>query len=227
MGLMRAQSATQLHPATCCPVAGQGATEYLILLSVVLIVALVSVALLGFFPGMASDAQITQSQIYWGSASPIAIIEAGARGYFGLGGHTIPYLRIKNTGPYKITITKVWAGNSSTAYVWRGSWYPINLTQDLYTLSPGEESYFNSPGYGFAGTSETRFITVTHPGGNQYEASLYPNAQGNSYCGNSPPYGYLILPSFGFEYIQYIEGQPMTKRQIGSKPLIIKCKESY
>jgi len=42
----------------------QGATEYLVLLAVVLIVALVSVALLGFFPGMASDAQITQSQIY-------------------------------------------------------------------------------------------------------------------------------------------------------------------
>jgi len=30
---------------------GQGATEYLVLLAVVLIVALVSVALLGFFPG--------------------------------------------------------------------------------------------------------------------------------------------------------------------------------
>jgi hypothetical protein len=50
---------------------GQGATEYLVLPAVVLIVALVSVALLGFFPGMASDAQITQSQAYWQSAQPI------------------------------------------------------------------------------------------------------------------------------------------------------------
>jgi hypothetical protein len=53
---------------------GQGATEYLVLLAVVLIVALVSVALLGFFPGMSSDAKITQSQAYWsGQASPFRV----------------------------------------------------------------------------------------------------------------------------------------------------------
>ena len=57
---------------------GQGAIEYLVLLAVVLIVALVSVALLGFFPGMASDAQIMQSQTYWQAASPIAIVEVVA-----------------------------------------------------------------------------------------------------------------------------------------------------
>jgi len=54
---------------------GQGATEYLVLLAVVPVVALVSVALLGFFPGMASDARITQSQSYWREARPFAIIE--------------------------------------------------------------------------------------------------------------------------------------------------------
>jgi len=55
---------------------GQGATEYLVLLAVVLIIALVSIALLGFFPGMASDAKITQSNSYWrGEARPFAIID--------------------------------------------------------------------------------------------------------------------------------------------------------
>jgi len=55
---------------------GQGATEYLVLLAVVLIVALVSVALLGFFPGMANDSKITQSDAYWrGVARPFAIID--------------------------------------------------------------------------------------------------------------------------------------------------------
>ncbi|MCX6770121.1 MAG: hypothetical protein NT051_05625 [Candidatus Micrarchaeota archaeon] len=53
---------------------GQGATEYLVLLAVVLIIALVSIALLGFFPGMSSDAKITQSSSYWQSASPLAIL---------------------------------------------------------------------------------------------------------------------------------------------------------
>jgi hypothetical protein len=35
--------------------------------------------------------------------------------------------------------------------------------------------------------------------------------------------GSVILNNFGFEYIAYVEGQQLTKRQIGSKPLIIKC----
>lgn len=55
---------------------GQGATEYLVLLAVVLIVALVSIALLGFFPGMSTDAKITQSKAYWSSARPFAITDA-------------------------------------------------------------------------------------------------------------------------------------------------------
>ena len=53
---------------------GQGATEYLVLLAVVLIIALVSIALLGFFPGMATDTKITQSMTYWsGQAYPLSI----------------------------------------------------------------------------------------------------------------------------------------------------------
>ena len=56
---------------------GQGATEYLVLLAVVLIIALVSIALLGFFPGMATDAKITQSNSYWrGDAVPFSIVES-------------------------------------------------------------------------------------------------------------------------------------------------------
>jgi len=40
---------------------------------VVLIIALVSIALLGFFPGMATDTRIAQSAAYWNSAYPFAI----------------------------------------------------------------------------------------------------------------------------------------------------------
>ena len=55
---------------------GQGATEYLVLLAVVLIIALVSIALLGFFPGLATDAKITQSNSYLrGEARPFAVLE--------------------------------------------------------------------------------------------------------------------------------------------------------
>jgi len=55
---------------------GQGATEYLVLLAVVLIVAMVAIALLGFFPGLAGDAKIAQSDAYWrGTSRPFAILE--------------------------------------------------------------------------------------------------------------------------------------------------------
>ena len=55
---------------------GQGATEYLVFLAVVLIVAMVAIALLGFFPGLAGDAKQTQSDAYWrGEARPFAILE--------------------------------------------------------------------------------------------------------------------------------------------------------
>ena len=54
----------------------QGATEYLVLLAVVLIVALMGVALVSFVPSVTSDAKILQSDEYWrGLAKPFAILE--------------------------------------------------------------------------------------------------------------------------------------------------------
>ena len=81
---------------------GQGATEYLVLLAVVLIVALVSVALLGFFPGMASDARITQSQSYWrGQARPFAILDAMMTSAAATGSLSVQ--NMEANGPYTIT----------------------------------------------------------------------------------------------------------------------------
>jgi len=89
---------------------GQGATEYLVLLAVVLIVALVSVALLGFFPGMASDARITQSQSYWrGQARPFAILDAGLSSPAA----NITIQNVEANGPY--TITAIYVGNTTAA----------------------------------------------------------------------------------------------------------------
>lgn len=53
---------------------GQGSTEYLVLLAMVLVVAMVAIALLGFFPGLAGDTRAAQSDSYWrGTARPFAI----------------------------------------------------------------------------------------------------------------------------------------------------------
>jgi len=206
---------------------GQGATEYLVLLAVVLIVALVSVALLGFFPGMASDAQITQSQMYWQSATPIAIVEASARVSDG-NALTYPYIRIRNTGAYPIRVTGLIGGEGhilrrvSMAFGGDCISSPtetVNMS-DYFYLGSGEENYFSHNGV-FSGTCRRliRMSTETTSGYNMGGAA--------SVCQNSTTSpGMIVYKTFGFEYIEYIDGQQITKRQIGNG-LMIKCIQPF
>jgi len=196
---------------------GQGATEYLVLLAVVLIVALVSVALLGFFPGMASESRIAQSEIYWKSASPIAIVESGAKTQANNIGETYPYLRIKNNGMYPIRLTGIVGADGNTATRFRGwdcgATDPANIS-DYYYMAPGEEKYFdvhyNLPCNWFVYSSMGASGSTTIGGA-------------SSMCQNSTSApGLLVYKSIGFAYIEYVEGQQLTKRQIG-KELIVRC----
>jgi hypothetical protein len=195
----------------------------LVLLAVVLIVALVSVALLGFFPGIASDAQLTQSKTYWSSASPIAIVESAARAAVSTG-VTYPYLLLRNTGAYPIRITGIIGGDGGKATQYFASGCGLAGDQNLsdyYYLGPGEEKHTVwGSGYGLpcdrsigcyvGGTSSGRYV----------RSAL-------SVCQNSTASpGVLDYSSFGFEYIIYMDGQQITKRQIG-RDLIIKCREPY
>ena len=210
---------------------GQGATEYLVLLAVVLIVALVSVALLGFFPGMASDAQETQSKMYWSSATPIAIVEWGARNTMSGGiawEMTIPFMRIRNTGNYPITITKILADGYSINQVYTGDYSPLATISTIYTLAPGEEReigrspfFTPDPGYG-----NRRFFVFDNKIGPKSASVGHFYAIATSYCTRTAPYGVLVVNNFGFEYTVTIEGQTITKKQIGAKPLAIKCTNS-
>ena len=136
---------------------GQGATEYLVLLAVVLIVALVSVALLGFFTGMAGDAEITQSASYWQSASPFSILEtsvsAGNSTVNASGTFTIQ--NMKSDGQYTITSLNI---ASCTA----------NATST--TFAPGEIKRMSFVGCGVTFTAGTVYdwnvnITYTSPNG--------------------------------------------------------------
>lgn len=52
---------------------GQVSTEYLVILAVVLVVALVVVYLVGGFAGLGAGSLETQSKNYWASASPFSI----------------------------------------------------------------------------------------------------------------------------------------------------------
>jgi len=209
---------------------GQGATEYLVLLAVVLIVALVSVALLGFFPGMAQDSKITQSKTYWSSASPIAVVESGARFvYDGVGNYTFIYLRIRNNGNYPISLTKILAGGTSTSYVWPGYWGPEALLSGRARMAPGEEFVFGHsthfPGVPNVGDGNRTFFSFSGNDAQGYNANFKSIAQ--SICSRSAPYGYLSVNNFGFEYTVTVEGQTITKKQVGTAPLIVQCMNNY
>lgn len=106
---------------------GQGATEYLVLLAVVLIVAMVAIALLGFFPGLAGDAKIAQSDAYWrGTARPFAILEHS------LATDNNITLVVQNTEADQRQLTNVSIG---------GSGYAGNLLNATY-FSAGEKHKF-------------------------------------------------------------------------------------
>lgn len=197
---------------------GQGATEYLVLLAVVLVIALVGIALLGFFPGTANDAQIAESQIYWRSASPVAIVEWDAKPYFFNSTLTGAYLRIRNTGTYQLAITKLVAGSNSIAQMPNSSgiYLPIN---NYLTLAPGEEEIIAYPPYFSGVPANSPFFWFCTSG-----CTGVHNLNGaSSICSNGSSWGQLVVPNFGFEYIQYVEGQQIVKRQVGAKPLTIKC----
>jgi len=195
---------------------GQGATEYLVLLAVVLIVALVSVALLGFFPGMASDAQLTQSKAYWTSAQPISIVESSA--YFLTSGSTgtLPYIRMRNVGAYPIRITKVFGTGGYASKFWISS---LNNISDYYYMAPGEEKFFGSLSMG----GSRQFLYFYTAGSS--DGMIVSGA--TSICGTSSPWGTLAVPGFGFEYVEYLDNsQQITKREVGTAPLLIKCSDS-
>jgi hypothetical protein len=203
----------------------QGATEYLVLLAVVLIVALVSVALLGFFPGMASDSQRQQSQMYWQSASPIAITEWAAKAADDT--WTFIYFRFKNNGAYPVRVTGIiGADGNKSAQVWDntgncgGGTGLKNISGILY-LAPGEENYLSvAQGvYGTALACDRQIYFKKVSAGNSNELG-----GASAVCTTSAAApGTATMPGMSIEYIEYLDnGQQITKRQTG-KQVIIKC----
>ena len=199
---------------------GQGATEYLVLLAVVLGIGLIAISLLGNAPSTATDIVDIQQDTYWSSSFPISILEADAK--YSTPTRTEIYLKVKNNRNYPIRITAVVGGTTvkgRTPQV-----YVLNTTNisDLYYLGPGETGIF---GYRAAGywpsIPENRRIRIYIGDAANTGYYLYAATKICTRAGKDG--GYLEIPNFGFEYITYINNVPITKKQIGSKPLIIKC----
>lgn len=79
---------------------GQVSTEYLVILAVVLIVALVVVGLLGWFPGVGGGTLETQSKTYWAGTSPFAVTAYKVSG-------TTVEMNLKNMLTEQLTLTAV------------------------------------------------------------------------------------------------------------------------
>ena len=79
---------------------GQVSTEYLVILAVVLVIALVVVYLVGGFSGLGAGSIETQSKNYWGSTAPFAIKAFKASG-------TALDLEVQNNDLDRLTITDI------------------------------------------------------------------------------------------------------------------------
>jgi len=105
---------------------GQGSTEYLVLLAMVLVVAMVAIALLGFFPGLSGDTKKAQSDTYWkGTARPIAITDTSATG-------TKLSLQLKNLGVETVSMA------ADSIYASDGTY--TDSTHSAITLTAGESA---------------------------------------------------------------------------------------
>lgn len=149
---------------------GQGATEYLVLLAVVLIIALVSIALLGFFPGLASDAKITQSNSYWqGDARPFHVIE---HAYSAGGTLSLILQNVEATGTYTLTAINI-SFTNTTGYSYTTA----------TSFAPGETKNISIIGVLPVGTS-----------GSLYELNVNlsytsPNSLSGKFVGSKPIIG--------------------------------------
>ena len=137
---------------------GQGATEYLVLLAVVLIVAMVAIALLGFFPGLSYDAKKSESDSYWtGAASPFQIKD-----------HTQPAggnltLVVSNVNPAQLELTDIevggggYAGNyNTTTFISGGEQRTIPINWLVSPPSPCSSGnvYEYQVNFTYSGTGE-------------------------------------------------------------------------
>ena len=99
---------------------GQGATEYLVILSVVLVVALVVLSLIGGFFPQAGGLSNTQSRSYWLSAQPFGIGDAAQTGQSNIS------LVVQNNLAQELVL-------SSVNLSFRGGASFINNSQTIFT----------------------------------------------------------------------------------------------
>lgn len=200
---------------------GQGATEYLVIFAIMLILALVAASLLGFYPGTVSDSQLAENDLYWRNAKPLAISDVIAYPSLGFGpGFSDVAMTVRNVGEYPLTLTKVFGKNASgaersTPYYndESGVFQPLNSI----TIMPGKSVCFGH----FYGVG----ITTGNCPKRSLALAAIPNpfaTFGGTLACASDGKGIAKSIDFGFEYNETIGGARITKRQAGQL-LLARC----
>jgi phage-related minor tail protein len=143
---------------------GQAAIEYLIILAVVVIIALIVIGVIGGFPGMTRGISERDSASYWAAA------DVGITRYFVSGGTpTISLIVVRNNRLFAVNITSITLAGAS-----------VNST--VLPLAPGSSSsmYITAPTC-TAGQSYSWTAVVN------YQDSVYGNAY--SFTGEKPLVG--------------------------------------
>jgi hypothetical protein len=200
---------------------GQGATEYLVLLAVVLVIALVAIALLMGNLGESMDKRVAESNIALMSGYPIAFVEpptARSTPWY----YTGVFFYMVNRGSHPITITKVLANGyyrEYTYYLKEDTWRTL---RELYhDISPGET---------FAiGIKEVSGSWLDDlPAKGSIGFVIYGSGWEDVFPGNASEQNclrgdkYLVVKNFGFEYEENVNGNIITKQQIW-KELAVPC----
>ncbi len=124
---------------------GQGASEYLVILAVVLIVALVAIALLGAFPAFGGDARMSETRQYWSSTQPFAILDWQQQG-------STMTLTMKNMVTERLTLTNVSLSNASntTGIIFNGGAVKTVALAGLRACNASTYDYFEYPNVSIA-----------------------------------------------------------------------------
>ena len=111
---------------------GQGATEYLVILGAVLLVAMVIIALLGWFPQVGGPSREKESESYWSTATPFSITTVRLTNGTAL-------LVLANRGSDKLNVTEIQFDD--------GAGVVRNLSTGYNVFTAGEEKAIYVPNF--------------------------------------------------------------------------------
>ncbi len=207
----------------------QGATEYLVLLAIVLVIAAVTIAMLTFFSETSGDVQVEENQAYWRSAYPISVVEVSATNIGFIGDTASPaVLVLKNNGPDPIRIDYISSNSTSIGFL-NFPTLPDSTVGSVLYLSPGEQKRIGS----VISTDPVGYSLLKfYPAGLYIPPGTYSVLPSRTGCDpavwypsqhTSKSWGIVYVENFGFQYTEFIDGIGIAKKQMGAKPLIIRC----